>query len=300
MAVLNSMRQKLSQAARFASQALKPPTIVIALALPIIVVLMVWVFLLGNKEHPFSYVAYALSAYLFTVLCVWIVRRFPREGLYAIAAKNRMVYKALEDVNYRRQLFIAAGITVDVLWSVVNFAGGIFLASIWLITLGVFYLLCAVLRGVVFWCMGKAKYEGTKTAVIERFCGALLLLSVFALSGIVCLVIKGDGGFSYEGVLIYAVATFAFYSLIVSIVNYVRLRGHENVLVVLNCRINLAVVLVSIFALEVAMLAQFGTSTDVELNFFAPIITGAVIALIIIFMGVHSIVEAGKNPEWDH
>lgn len=66
----------------------------------------------------------------------------------------------------------------------------------------------------------------------------LLLLSAFVLSGIVCLVMKGEGGFAYEGYLIYAVAAFAFYSLIVSIVNYARLRKHEDQLVIMNCHIS--------------------------------------------------------------
>ena len=70
---------------------------------------------------------------------------------------------------------------------------------------------------------------------------------------------------------------FAFYSLIVSIVNHARLRKHEDRLVIMNYRINLAVALVSIFALEVAMLAQFSATSDAELNFFAPIATGTAI-----------------------
>lgn len=293
MGRFEGMGQKFEQVIEFARRALDPPPIVTALAAPAIGALMAWVFLLGNEGHPLSYAAYVLSAYLLMVLCFWAVRRFPREGLRALAAKNRMTEQAMDDADYRRRLFVALDVFMDVLWAAVNLIGGILSPSVWLITLGAFYFLCAVMRAVVFRHMGSSGARKTRQAsAVERLCGVLLLLSVFVLSGIVCLVMKGEGGFAYEGYLIYAVAAFAFYSLIVSIVNYARLRKHEDRLVVVNCRINLSVALVSIFALEVAMLAQFSTASDVELNFFAPIATGTVVAIVIAAMGIRSIAAA--------
>lgn len=290
MGRFEDMGPKLERVIGFARQALDPPPVVVALAVPAIGVLMAWVFLLDNEGHPLSYGAYMLSAYLLVVLCAWAVRHFPRKGLRALAAKSRVAGRAMDDADYRRRLFVSFGVFVDVLWAAVNLIGGVLAPSVWLITLGAFYLLCAIMRAAVFRHIGSLDAGKTKqVAVVERLCGVLLLLSVFVLSGIVCLVMKGEGGFAYEGYLVYAVAAFAFYSLIVSIVNYARLRRHEDRLVIMNCRINLAVALVSIFALEVAMLAQFSTASDADLNFFAPIATGTVIALVIAAMGIRSL-----------
>lgn len=295
MKVLETITNICKQVLTLLGRAFAPPGIVVALAVPIIGGLMAWVFLLGNKSNPVSYGAYVICAYLFVVLCLWCGRHFPRQHFQRLAAKNRVTHRALEDPEYRRWLFIAFGLGIDVLWAVANLAGGVFESSVWLITLGLFYLLCALMRGSVFLQLGRGKeLTGRETGTIERLCGILLLLAVLVLSGIVCLVIKGLGQFTYEGVLIYAVATFAFYSLIMALVNYARLRKHSNRLVVVNCRINLAVALVAIFALEVAMLAQFSTAADKELVFVAPILTGLVIACVIASMGLRCLVNAGR------
>lgn len=103
---------------------------------------------------------------------------------------------------------------------------------------------------------------------------------------------SGEGTFVYGDVLIYALAAFAFYSLIAAIMNYVRLYRHDDALVVLNCRINLSIALVSIFALEVAMLAEFSTPADAEFSYVMPAITGAVIFIVLVVLGVCSIRDA--------
>lgn len=51
----------------------------------------------------------------------------------------------------------------------------------------------------------------------------MLLLSVFVLSGIVTLVMKDVGNFEYHEYMVYAMATFAFYSLTTSIISYVKM-----------------------------------------------------------------------------
>lgn len=126
-------RQKLKQLPSYIMQALTPPNFIIALALPSICILMAWVFLLGSKEHPLAYVAYVASAYLLTVFCIWMVRHFPRKALRALASKNRLTSRALEDIDYRRQVFITFGLGVDMVWAGVNLVGGVLEASIWLL-----------------------------------------------------------------------------------------------------------------------------------------------------------------------
>lgn len=277
-----------------------PPGFVIALAVPAICAMMAWVFLLGNESSPLAYAAYAASAYLLTVLCLWVWRRFPRNGVRSLAARSVIAERAIADEGYRRRLFVSGGLAVDAAWAAANLVGGACFASVWLVTLGAYYLVFAVMRGVLLLRMRRA--DGQRRCEergMERLCGVLLLLSTFVLSGIVCLVMRGEGTFEYEGVLIYAVALFAFYSLISAIVNYVRKRKHDDVLVVLNCRINLAIALVSIFALEVAMLAEFGTAADADLQFVMPIITGAAIAAVLVGMGICSIAAARTSPEKD-
>lgn len=289
-------RQLAARAFHVLWAALNPPAAIVACAPLGICALMAWVFLLGGEGHALSYAAYAVSAYLLIILCVWVARHFSRDFLQRLASKNAVIGKIIENTSYRRQLLVSGGLVVDTLWAIANVVIGIWLFSIWPITLGVYYLLLCLMRGPLLHHLRRPEGSDSHSAAkIERLCGVLFLLSVLTLSGIVCLVMLGEGEFVYPGVLIYAVAAFTFYSLIIAIVNYARLRRHDDILVVLNCRINLAIALVSIFALEVAMFAEFSTGGDTELQFIMSIITGAVIAIVLVAMGIRSIINANKT-----
>lgn len=123
----------------------------------------------------------------------------------------------------------------------------------------------------------------------------MLLLSVFVLSGIVTLVMKDVGNFEYHEYMVYAMATFAFYSLTTSIISYVKMRKNGDVVAITNSRVNLAIALVSIFAVEIALLTVFGTAEDAQLRFIMPILTGTGIAITIVFLETRSILGLDGN-----
>lgn len=130
---------------------------------------------------------------------------------------------------------------------------------------------------------------------IECLCGIMLLLSVFVLSGIVTLVMKDIGNFEYHEYMVYAMATFAFYSLTTSIISYMKMRKNGDVVAITNSRVSLAIALISIFAVEIALLTVFGTAEDAQLRFIMPILTGAGIAITIVFLGARSILGLDGN-----
>lgn len=288
-------RAAFSAAGRLLFAAFNPPTAVCVLAAPTIAALMTWVFILGNEQSPLSYAAYALSAYLLAVLVIRLARMELRRGVRSLANRNALIKRLLDDASFRRLVAVLAGFALDVLWAAANLVAAAVLQSAWLVTLGVYYLLFGLMRAVVFVGLRKRRTLASKhVALMERFCGVALLLSAFVLTGIVCLTLTGDGTFAYEGVFIYAVAAYAFYALVVSLVNYAKLRKHGDALVVANCRINLSVAVVSMFALETAMLAAFGSDGDAALRLVMPAVSGAVAFALLIGMGVRSIADAGK------
>lgn len=213
--------------------------------------------------------------------------RMIRSKVRGLTSASPLTARALDDVAYRRQLLVALGLAIDIAWAGANIVAGIYFTSVWLITLGAYYLILVTMRGAILRHMRQRDNgKSCDATLVGRLCGALLLLSTLALSGIVRLVMIGEGAFIYEGILVYAVATFAFYSLTIAIVNYARLRKHSNTLVVLNCRVNLSIALVSIFALEVAMLTEFSTPADVEFSYIMRAATGAAIAIMLVILGV--------------
>lgn len=200
--------------------------------------------------------------------------------------------KAIHDKEYRRYLAIKTGFAIDAIWALTNLILGVIQTSIWFVTLGAYYMVFGIIRMVLLsYLRSDFNHDPKEERRIERICGILLLASIFVLSGIVTLVMKNLGGFVYNEILIYAMATFAFYSLISSIVSYVKLRKRDDVIATTNARVNLAIALVSIFAVEIAMLTAFGTADDEQLKFIMPILTGTGIAITIGYLGVRSILE---------
>ena len=62
---------------------------------------------------------------------------------------------------------------------------------------------------------------------VYRNCGIMLSISSIALGGAVIMLVSGVGGKSYPGLMIYAVATYTFYKLIMAVRNMV-LAGKEK------------------------------------------------------------------------
>lgn len=177
-----------------------------------------------------------------------------------------------------------------------NLCLGVIETSAWFATLGAYYLLFAAMRMAMLLQMRKpGGYTQADARRTEWVCGVLLLTSVFVLSGIVTLVTKGEGSFAYSNTFVYAMATFTFYALASSIASYARLRRHEDRLVAANSRVNLVVALISLFALEVAMLTAFGTAEDTDLRLVMPILTGTGIAAVIIHLGVRSLLGLRRS-----
>lgn len=209
---------------------------------------------------------------------------------------KKLASRIVRDQEYRRYLGVKGGFAIDAVWAVVNLVIGILQASVWFITLGAYYMVFGIMR-ILLLSHLKDESKGAPDAVrrIERICGIMLLISIFVLSGIVTLVMKNMGSFEYDEILVYAMATFAFYSLISSIVSYVKLRKRGDVIAITNSRVNLAIALVSIFAVEIAMLTAFGTADDAELRFIMPILTGTGIAIVIGLLGVRSILGSNRR-----
>lgn len=261
----------------------------------IIVVLMVWAFLFDGHDHPFSSVAYIACGWAFLVVLVWMVRHPIGAGLRILREKCRFFDRLMTDPDYRLHVSTALGFALYLIWGAFSLASSFFFASTWLFVLGVYFLLFGVMRAMIFLQLVSGDYTIEKGCRIERVCGILLIASVLVLSGIVTHVMSGSGGYKYEGDLIYMMALFVFYSLISSIVSYVRLKSEDPIISTIR-RINLSVALVALFALETAMLATYGvTPEDEQLSFVMPIITGTVIAIVMTVLGIRSIIKANSR-----
>jgi NADH:ubiquinone oxidoreductase subunit 6 (subunit J) len=84
-----------------------------------------------------------------------------------------------------------------------------------------------------------------------------------AFIGVVYQIVNQNKGYTYPGLLIYAVAAFTFFSITTAIVNVVKYRKMNSPAITAVKVLCLAKALVMMFALQSAMFASFGGESEI-------------------------------------
>ena len=115
-----------------------------------------------------------------------------------------------------------------------------------------------------------------------------------AMSGMTVQMVLHDKGYSYPGYIIYVSAMYAFYAFTMSIINIVKYRKLNSPVISAAKIIGLASALMSILALQTAMLAQFGAEKHEFIRLMNSI-TGGVVCMAIFVMAIIMICKSGKQ-----
>ena len=166
-------------------------------------------------------------------------------------------------------------------------------ASVWFLMLCIYYMSMALVRGgIVAYQKRQGRGELAQLKAYER-CGGFLILISLALCVAVIQMIYINRSFKYTGLIIYAVATFAFYKIILAIINIVRFKQESDYSVRCVMNINLANALVSILALQTALLNEFSTG-EVDGRIFNGL-TGGFVCAFILGLGIYMLARAKKK-----
>jgi hypothetical protein len=170
--------------------------------------------------------------------------------------------------------------------------------SVWLIAFGIYYLLLAVMRGSLVHYVRSASAKGKQMGDdlkgefhCYRMCGIVLLLLNQALACIVIYIVHMNQGMNYPGLLIYAMAVYAFYAVITAVINVIRFRRQGSPVHSAAKVISLTAALVSMLSLETAMLAQFGAD-DLEFRKIMTSISGGVVCTFVLAIAIYMIVRS--------
>ncbi len=255
---------------------------------------------------PIEYFAYALSAYSLTVLVIAIVYRKPVKRAKELLRKNKYLSRYLDEIEVRGRIALYLGLLFNTAYGLIKIVSGLIYRSEWFITLGFYYL---IMGGIKLWLSrdtlklkdGKRSREWLSHALKSyRRCGVLMFLLNIAVTSVAGFMIRGGKYAVYPGFLIYANAAFAFYCIITSIINIVKFRRANNPVLSASKAVNLAGALVSIFALQTAMIPQFSEG-DTEFRSTMNTITGGVVCAsvfaIALFMVIRSNIQLKKLKE---
>lgn len=204
-----------------------------------------------------------------------------------------------KDYRYRTVTFAIPGMLVCILYALFNGIIGMVSLSPWFGTLAAYYLLLSVMRIAAFQQNKKVQDQnGNKKRLLEEIalyksCGILFLFMTIVLMGAVVLLLTSENGKSYPGFTIYAVAAYAFYKIIMSVINVIKTRKMKSPLLMTIRDIGFIDACVSILSLQTAMFAAFGAE-DVFFTKMMNGITGSAVCTVVFATGIYEIIAARK------
>jgi len=268
------------------------------LAVAIIVFTLVLV-CLGYSNNIFAYLLYGIAAIALTYLVIITVFVIPKikDGIIRTLKKHKFTNELLESYGYRSIIFAICSFIVNIAYAVFQGVIAILSHSIWFGALATYYIAISLIRGGIV-AISRKKKNNNEELTLEkqvksyRNCGIYLVLLNFALMGAVVQMVLSDQGFKYAGIMIYVMATYAFYKLGMSIYNLFKAKKHNDYTIQSIRNISFADALVSILALQTALLYAFSENYQ---PYLPNSLTGGAVSIIIIGMGIFMIVRGQKK-----
>ena len=249
-----------------------------------------------------AYTLFGLSALTLAYSVYFIVRWIPslKNKIIEAIDSKKFTRTLREDYGFRTVIFAIGSFCMSIAFGFFNGYMGIAYASIFNGALAMYYIVLALVRGGVLVHHGKgAKKDDTyhekddeKRAKIYRNVGILILVLSIALSGIIAQMIFDDRHFSYPGWTVFAFAAYAFFKITMSIINLFKARKHDDMTVKAIRNVNLTDAMVSILALQTALLHAFGTE-GIDISLYNTL-TGCVVSAGTYAIGIIMIVTGAK------
>ncbi len=247
-----------------------------------------FIFFKNLSHSPVAYPVYAIAFYTLCVLSAFgaivLPKRYRaiRKRLHA----NPAAHRYLSDAAFKVHVKLYTALTANLLFASANILFWLLYRSMWFVVLAVYYAILAVMRFLLVRYvrtsgLGKNRLGELRRA---RLCSCILLTVNFALTGAVMMILYQNKGFHYHSVLIYVMAGYTFYITTHAIVDLIRYRKYQSPVMTTSKIIALSAALVSMLALETAMLAQFGSDMLPEHQWLMVALTGAGVSMIVIAM----------------
>ena len=287
---------------------LNPPTwakILTFIVMVISAVLSLVIVALGFENTALAIVAYILFGIAGVSLAYsvyLIIPLFPKmkASITAWMENHEFTYLLLRNFGFRTVIFAIGSFAMSLLFSGFNAYMGIANRSIWYGALAAFYIALAFIRGGVLTYHSKkiGKQKDTQNdeyvkAKVYRNSGIITLILNIALSAAIAQMIFSDAHFTYIGWTVFAYAAYAFYKITMSIISFIRAHKQTDLTVRAIRNINLVDALVSILALQTALLTMF-SEEGVNISMMNTL-TGIAVSVISISIGIYMIVSANKK-----
>lgn len=274
-----------------------PHKAVVVLLVIVSAAALIYVFTNGAETQLIAYISYPLSFYALCTVVVLIpgAVKNGKTKIYSIPQAAR--YFSEQELRYRVSLYNSTAFNLA--FGVFKLAVGILFRSVWFGAVGIYYMILSLTRFLLIKKDRALQSEGAENELLQwqsyRGCGGFLLMVNAAMSAIVFLCIWQNQSYVYPGFIIYASAAYTFYRLTMAIMQSIKLRKHTKPLFWAVKTMDLSAALMSIFALQTAMLATFGNETEASVRQLMNSLTGSAVCCMVVCMAVYMLVRAHKE-----
>lgn len=274
---------------------LHPPKWVLLTLPPIVFAVLIYVLLKVKSSMP-AYMIYCMSAYCLTIWILPLPRLFRKAKANMIHRLTGTVFgeKYIGDLAFRGSVSICQGMMVNFLYVVFRIFVGIRYASVWFLTMAIYYLLLGIMRLSLIL---SYRNRGVKSELhcYRRTAWLLFLLNI-PMGGMTVLMVLTDSGYSYPGYVIYLSAMYTFYTIILAIVNLVKFRKLGSPILSAAKILNFVAALMSLLGLQTAMISQFSTEGE-DLRRMMNALTGGGVWFSVILIAVYMLLHRRKTKE---
>lgn len=260
---------------------------------PFVFAALIYIFLTGQNNSAPAYPIYGLSAYCLTILILPLPKLIQNAKACLMRRINDTAFggKYVNDLAFRGSVSIYQGMAANFLYVLFRIVVGIRYASVWFISIAVYYLVLAVLRLSLIMNY-RHKSKAVELRCYRRTAWSLFLLNL-PMGGMILLMVLTNSGYSYPGYLIYLSAMYTFYTMIFSVINLVKFRKLGSPILSAAKVLNFIAALMSILGLQTAMIAQFGAESA-SFRRMMNAITGGAIWLSVILAAVYMLYRSSK------
>jgi len=195
------------------------------------------------------------------------------------------------DILFKSQIRLYFSIAINIGYIAINVLTYYLYHSVWFLVIAAYY---SVLFGmcVILYRFHKKVGFGINRIDdlrITRFCSIILLTLNVILLIAIRMIIYRDAGYHYEGIVIYFMAAYTFFTSGLAIINLIRFSKYGNFVVTIIRAAVVAAALVSILTLETAMLFQFGADMPKDAKELLVVFSGIGISTVIVGMAMRLI-----------
>lgn len=247
-------------------------------------------------------ISYVMASYAFVITVIWAVKILRRLWTWTAGRplakkilRHPLCAKYIKEMYFRMKISLFNGAFINLLYAGIKLFAGICYRSFWLIMLALYYMLLVAMRlSLLSFARGTEKAGENPALEWEKYrqCGIMLLFMNQILTGIVVFVVVRNRNFEYRGALIYTMALYSFYAVIMSVRNMIKVRKYASPVMAAARVLNTTAAIVSMLSLETAMLARFGEPGDVVFRRVLLSIAGGLVCLIVLGMAVYMIVRS--------